>query len=151
MFIDIEQTEGERFQFFTSTVNPETGDVVYGDPVPDAWVELRSTRPFFEKLNKNRAKKVEHVLNPKTRQMERITYFPEQTVAEQLAELDDAYDYAIVNFSGFADKKTGDEISMTRENKLKMMKVPVFDRFVAKCFKLLDAATVSAAKDEEKN
>jgi hypothetical protein len=149
MFIDLDQT-GERFQFFHSTVNPETEEIIYGDPLPDVWVELRPTTAFFEERNKGRARKVEHILNPKTRQMERISYYPELTGEEQAKELEDAYDYAILNFVGFTDK-AGNDIPCTRENKIKMMRVPVFSRFVMRCLKVIGASEAEAAKEEEKN
>jgi len=40
MFIDLSQ-EGERFQFFTSSISPTTGDPVYDEPNGDAYVTLR--------------------------------------------------------------------------------------------------------------
>jgi len=146
MIFDLEKTEGERFPFFTSTMDPTTGVITYDPPEGDAWVELRPMGPFFEERMSKRPKKTEHIHNPKTRQLERITYYPELSIDEVKKERDDAWDYAIVGLGNFKDK-SGKIIECTRENKLKMIKVPVFVRFCERCFDII--ANSGASKEEE--
>jgi hypothetical protein len=131
----VEQAEGERFQFFTSTVDPATGKITYDDP-GDAWVELRPMQPFFESQLTKRKKITEHVHNPKTRQLERISYYPELSIEEAKKERDDAWDYAITGYGNFKDK-SGVTIEFSRENKLKMIKNPMFTRFCERCFEIM--------------
>jgi hypothetical protein len=149
MIFDLEQEEGERVQFFTSSVDPSTGKITYDDPVDDAWVELRPMQPFFEERIAKRKKITEWVHDPKTRQLTRQTYYPELSVDEAKKERDDAWDYAITGFGNFKDK-TGAIIECTRENKLKMIKNPVFIRFCERCFEVMANSGVSK-EVEEKN
>ena len=88
-------------------------------------------------------------MNPKTRQMERIAFYAELSVEDAKAERDDAFDFAITGIENFKDAKTGTIITCTRENKLALMKVPVFDRFFARCQQLLSSSGVK--EQVEKN
>jgi len=149
MLINLETNEGEWFPFQNSTISPSTGEPVFDDPVSDARVQIRSMTPFFEERIAKRKRQTEHVMNPKTRQMERITYYAELSIEEAKAERDDAYDFAITGIEGFKDAKTGQIITCTRANKLALMKVPVFDRFFAKCQQVL--ANSGVKEQESKN
>lgn len=149
MLINLETNEGEWFPFQNSTISPSTGEPVFDDPVSDARVQIRSMTPFFEERIAKRKRQTEHVMNPKTRQMERITYYAELSIEEAKAERDDAYDFAITGIEGFKDAKTGQIITCTRANKLALMKVPVFDRFFAKCQQVLASSGVK--EQESKN
>jgi hypothetical protein len=151
MFFELESGQGEWFPFFGSHFDPITGDTIYEDAVSDAKVQVRSMTPFFEEKIAKRKREVEHVYNPKTRQMERITFFKELSVEESKAERDEAWDYAITGIEGFKDSKTGKIIECTRENKLALMKNPVFDRFIARCQQLIASSGVKEAKELEKN
>jgi len=152
MFLNLDQTEGERFQFFKSYNDPTTGDAIFeNEPEGDAWVTLRPIQPFLEKCIEKRKTIVEHVFNPKSRAMERLSNLQEFTTEEAKKERDDAWDYAIISFENFKDSKTGKEIECTRENKLKLMKIPVFDRFIARCMKILADAGVVDKEEQEKN
>jgi hypothetical protein len=150
MIFDLDQTDGEWFPFFTSTIDARTGDVNYDDPMSDAMVQIRSMQPFFEEQFAKKKKNIEHVLNPKTRQMERIAFYPELSTAEIKQEQEDAWDYAITGLKNFRDKQ-GNIIECTRENKIKLMKVPVFDRFIAKCFQTMANTSAMAKEESEKN
>ena len=147
MFLDLEvQETGEWFAFFGSHIDPTTGDVIYDQPVENgARVKIRSMGPFIEERLAKRKMEVERVLNPKTRAMERLRYYPEQSMEEILKEREDTYDYAIMDFENFKDKNTKKVIECTRENKTKMMKIPVFDRFVARCLQTLGESGVQEA------
>lgn len=151
MYLDLDSSEGERFQFFASTIDPVSGDVVYGDPKGDAYVTLRPMQPFFEDRLAKRQLKVDHVLNPKTKAMERITYYPDLSFDEVKREREDAWDYAILTWEGFMDEKTKQDIECTRENKIKLMKIPVFDRFIARCFQLMAESGIKEEEALEKN
>jgi hypothetical protein len=151
MLFDINSTEGEWFPFFSSHIDPVTGEPIYEEPQTDARVQIRSIAPFIEEKMAKRKRIAEHVYNPKTRAMERVSYYPDQTPDEIRAERDDLWDYAITGIEGFKDSKTGEIITCSRENKLKLMKVPVFDRFVARCQQLLASSGVKTKEDEEKN
>jgi len=145
------QKEGEWFYYFTSHISQTTGEIVYDDPVDYAKVKIRSMAPFIESRLSSRKKQVEHVVNPKTRAMERIEYFPELSIDEIKAEREDTYDYVIQGLKGFRDRRTKKEIKCTRENKIKLMKIPVFDRFIARCLQLLSDSTVQIEEQAAKN
>jgi len=152
MYIDLDlQQEGEWFNFFSSRIDEATGEVIYDEPVKDARVKIRSMAPFIEQRVGIRKRQYEHVVNPKTRQMERIAYYPELSIDELKAEREDTWDYIIQDFEGFADKKTGKEIKCTRVNKIKMMKITLFDRFVARCQQILADSGVHLEEQETKN
>lgn len=149
MIIDLEEKGGEWFSFFKSGL--VDGKVVYEDPEPDAGrVCVRSLVPFFEQHQAKRKRKVEHVLNPKTGAMERIPYFDEPSVEEARKERDDAWDYVITGLENIFDTK-GEPVECTRENKLKLMSIPVFDRFIARCLQLLAESGVKTEEAERKN
>ena len=148
--LNLDLNEGEWFQFFGSHIEPN-GEIVYEEPVSDARVQIRSIAPLLQERFAKRKKSVEHVYNPKTMGMERVSFFPDPKPEELQAERDDVWDYAIVAFENFREKKTGELISCTRENKLKMMKVPVFDRFVARCQQLLSDSSIRDREVAEKN
>jgi hypothetical protein len=149
MLFSLDSSEGEWFPFQNSKIDPLTGDPVFDDPVSDAKVQIRSMTPFFEERIAKRKRQTEHVMNPKTRQMERIAFYAELSIEEAKAERDDAFDFAITGIEGFKDAKTGKLITCTRENKLALMKVPVFDRFFARCQQLLASSGVK--EEMEKN
>ena len=150
MDFNLDQTEGEWFQFFGSHIDPN-GEVIYEDPVSDARAQVRSIVPFIEERISKRKRIVEHVYNPKTRAMERLSHFEELTPEQAKAERDDLWDYAITAFENFKDSKTGELITCTRENKLKLMKVPAFDRFIARCQQLISDAGIKEKEVTEKN
>ena len=142
MFIDLDATQGEWFPFQNSKIDPVSGEPTFDDPVTDAKVQIRSMTPFFEERIAKRKRQTEHILNPKTRVMDRISFYAELSVEEAKAERDDAFDFAITGIEGFKDAKTGKMIDCSRESKLALMKVPVFDRFFARCQQLLSSSGV---------
>jgi hypothetical protein len=151
MILDIEKgSEGDWFSFFESSVN-EKGEVEYADPKPDAGrVRIRSIAPFIEERQAQRKKKYEFVLNPATRSMERVGYHEDQTPEQTKKDRDDIWDYAIVDIEDFTDGK-GKPILSTRENKSKLMGLPIFDRFIGRCLQLIASAGAQAKEDEAKN
>jgi len=151
MLINLEIDQGEWFPYFGSRIDAATGDIVYEEPSSDAKVKIRPMGPFIEDRVSNRKRQVEHVLNPKTRQMERVSYYPELSTTELKTERDDTWDYVIQDWEGFKDAKTGKEIECTRANKIALMKLPVFDRFIARCQQLLAESGVQEAEEQGKN
>ena len=75
-------------------------------------------------------------------------YVPELSLEEGKAERDDAWDYAITGIENFKDSK-GKIITCTRENKLALMKVPVFDRLVARCLQILASSGVKEKEEHQ--
>jgi|GEM_PF-1264025 len=151
MFVDLDVELGHRFQFFSSTLDPFTNEPVFDEPAGDGYFTLRSMQPFFESQNGKRKKVAEIVFNPKIRAMERITYLPELSEEESRDQMEAAWDWAIVDFEGFKDKATKQVIPVTRENKVKMTKNPVIQRFLSKCFKTIDEESVVAEEKQAKN
>ncbi|HOD97823.1 MAG TPA: hypothetical protein PLT63_03515 [Syntrophales bacterium] len=151
MLIDLSRDQGEWFPFQQSHIDPITGEPIFDPPASEAAVQVRSLAPFYEARIAKRERKVEHVYNPKTRAMERISYIEELSPAAARAEAEDAFDYAITGLKGFEDSRTGEELKCDRATKIALMQVPVFDRFIARCFKLLAASGIKEREDTEKN
>ena len=145
------ETQGEWFKFFKSEVK-ENGEVKYLDPEKKAGkVCLRIASPdAIEGIQAETRKKVhEFVRNPQTRQMERVVYF-DQTAAQEKKERELIWDYAIQDWQNLHDKD-GKDIPCTIENKLKLMAVPQFARFVGRCLQLITGADVELEEVEAKN
>jgi hypothetical protein len=151
MLFDLDVQQGEWFPFQNSRINPESGEVEWDEPEKDAKVQIRPMGPFFEEKIMKRKRVAENVYNPKTRAMERVSFFQELSAEEAKHERDEAFDYAIIGLQGFKNSKSGEVIQCTRENKLALMRVPAFDRFFAKCQQLLSSSGVKAQEEAEKN
>jgi hypothetical protein len=150
MIIDLDARDGEWFSFFGSKMN-EKGETVYDDPLPDAGrIQIRSLVPYFEANRSKQKRKHEFVLNPQTRQMERVSYYDEPGMEATQKERDDAWDYCITGIENVFDAQ-GNAIECTRENKLKLMMIPPFNRFVARCLELLSEVGVKTKEEERKN
>jgi len=150
--IDLEELdEGTWFQWQESHFDPEKGEFVFDPPTSEAKVKMRGAGEFFQKRLADRKRVREIVLNPKTRQMEAVSYFKDLTPEQEQKEREDGYDYMIVDFENFKNKKTGEIIECNRKNKIALMKVPAFDRFVAKCLRVLSGIEEKEKEDEEKN
>jgi deoxyadenosine/deoxycytidine kinase len=151
MLFDLDSTQGEWFTFFTSHIDLNTGEIVYDDPISDARVQIRSIVPFFEERISKRKRAVEHIFNPKSKAMERLTYFEDLTYEQARVEQEDTWDYAITGIENFKDSKTGELITNTRENKIKLMKNPMFDRFIARCLQIISNSGAKIKEETEKN
>ena len=145
------ETEGTWFKFQTSHFDKDKKEFVFDDPEEGA-AEFcfRSMIPYFVEKMKSRKRKFEFVLNPSTRAMERVSYYPDLTAEEQQKETDDAADYAITGIKN-AKWADGKPIECTRENKLKLMKDEQFDRFFGRCIKLITEMAASEAEVAAKN
>ena len=149
IIFDLDEATGDWFDFFESRIDIKTGDVTYDDPKPGTGrICLRDMGVFMRERRRNRVKKTKFVQNTGTRAMEQIELL--QTAEEEAQERDDGFDYAITGFEDFFDAK-GKPIKCTRENKLKLLAIPVFDRFVARCFEMQQNASKIQAQVTEKN
>lgn len=150
--IDLEELDdGTWFKWQESHFDSKKGEFVFDPPTSDARVKIRGMTEFFQKRLADRKRVREIVLNPKTRQMEAVSYVKDMTPEQEKKEREDGYDHMIVDFENFKNKKTGEVIECNRENKIALMKAPSFDRFVARCLRILGGVEVEERRDEEKN
>lgn len=149
---DLEKDDqGDWFSFFDSSYDQSTGEIVYKEPEENAaQFRIRSMGPFWEKRRDSRKKQYKMVVNPKTRQMERVGYYDDLSPEEQKKENDDAWDYAITGIIDAYDA-TGNPIECTRDAKLKLVEIPVFLRFISRVFQILSETGVKRDEDSEKN
>ena len=148
---NLEESQGDWFDFFESRVDLNTGEVTYDDPKPDTGsVCFRPAREFIIARMTERKKDSKFVLNPKTRAIERVELNKNLTSEEVQKEQDDLVDYSITGFKKLFDME-GNPIECTRENKIKLAKVPVFDRFMARCMEMQVNADVQQTETSEKN
>ena len=137
VFFDLDDEEGTWFQYFGSHVDEKSGEIVYEDPVDYARARIRNDGVFLEERVKKQKRSRELVLNPKTRQMEMVSYFEEQPMEKLMAESDDLYDYAITGLEGFKNRKTGEVLECTRKDKIALRRNGAFRRFYEKCQRIL--------------
>jgi hypothetical protein len=145
------EAQGEWFKFFCSEVR-EDGTTKYLDPEEDAGkVCIRIADPeTVESIQAQTRKKVsEFAWNPKSRAMERVTFY-DQTAAQEKKERELIWDFAIQDWKDIIDTK-GNQIPCTLENKLKLMSNPQFARFVGRCLQLISGANAETAEGAEKN
>jgi len=148
---DFKESEGDWFEYFESSFDMKTGEIIYDDPKPGTGRAcFRSTMPFVKEHEDKREIVKSHVFNPKTRAMDYEEHPKSRTPEEKQQYNDDMYDYAIVGLENFFDAE-GNALECTRENKLKLAKVPVFDRFMARCMELQLNAKSKQAEVTEKN
>lgn len=148
-----EPQDGTWFPFFTSSVDPATGETKYDDPLPGAAeFRIRSLKPFHEERLSQRKRERDMVFNPKSRSMEKVTSFKEQTIEEIRKDRDDAIDYAITGIrNAFWDEAGKQPINNSREDKLKLRSISVFDRFLASVWQIIEEQEVAEVKAQEKN
>lgn len=142
---------GDWFEFFSSKFDPATGEVIYDKPEEGAAeFRIRSMQPFWEERLGGRKKQHKFVQNPTTRAMERVSWYDDLPLDEQKKENDDAWDYAITGFKN-AFSAPDVPLECTRENKLKLIAIPVFARFAKCVFEIISEAGVKQKEDSEKN
>ena len=149
---NLEKTdEGDWFAFFSSRPNAATGEIEYSKPEKGgAEFRIRSTNQFWEERRKGRVKENKMVLNPTTRAMERVSYFPDLPPEEEAKELDDAWDYAITGMKN-AFSAPGVPMECNRENKMKLRALPVFVRFFFRVQEIISEVGVRRKEEVEKN
>jgi hypothetical protein len=145
------EEQGDWFAFFSSKIDQSTGEISYNPPEPDAAeFRVRSMASFFENRRKGRKKEYKMVLNPSTRAMERVGYFEDLPAEEATKENEDLWDYAITGIKN-AFSASGEPIECTRENKLKLLEIPIFLRFMTRVFQMLTEAGIKQKASAEKN
>jgi hypothetical protein len=145
------EVQGEWFKFFRSEIK-EGGEVVYLDSEPDAGrVRIRiADAGAIDQIRVQTRKVVkEFVLNTRSKAMERVEY-EDQTPEQKRKEGELIWDHAIQGWEGILDKD-GNEIPCTTENKVKLMGIPQFARFVGRCLQIITGANAGMAEDEAKN
>lgn len=151
---DLDKEElGDWFAFFGSRIDVSTGEIVFDKPEEGAAeFRIRSTLPFWEERRKGRKKESKFVLNPTTRGMERVVWYEDLPENQAAKENDDAWDYAITGIrNAFKDDEKTQPIECTRENKLKLIRMPVFVRFINRIFLIQNEAGVKQREASEKN
>lgn len=152
MKFDLNQgSKGEWFPYFGSTVRAD-GTVDYAEPQPGAArVCLRiADAETLEKIHaQTRAKKAEFVLNPQTRQMERVVYY-DQAPDQAKKERELIWDHAIVDWEGIEDADSK-PIPCTAENKMRLINIPEFARYIGRCLQIMGTAEADQAEASEKN
>jgi len=144
--------------FDSEELNPPTRFYYYHNgKKTDQWIELRlasdeDNKNIFRSIGVK--EKVNNIYNPKTRQMDRQTYF--DTNEEQMDRYNEAmWDFSIVDwYLVKRDRKeeTEDSIPCTRENKiLYMRKSPKFSSWVASCLEKLRETLSEVGEAESKN
>jgi len=145
------EEQGDWFPFFSSHVDPSTGEIVYDKPEEGAAeFRIRSMGPFWEERRKGRKRQYKMALNTATRAMDRVGYYEDLEGEEAAKENEDAWDYAITGMNK-AFSAPGVPIECTRESKLKLIRIPVFVRFITRAFITLNESGVKQKEDAEKN
>lgn len=143
--------QGDWFSFFSSHIDKTTGEIVYEPPEKGAAeFRIRSMGPFWDERRRDRKREHKMVLNPSTRQMERVSYYEDLPADQAARENDDAWDYAITGMKN-AFSAPGVEIKCDRESKLKLIAMPVFLRFISRVFVIMSEAGVKQKEASEKN
>jgi hypothetical protein len=141
---------GTWFPFQESTVDPLTQDPIFDEAEKGAGeILLRSSTPFIRKQAAGQEIQTKPVMNSLTRRME-FAPVDRRTPEQKQQEQDDMWDYVIVDWKGFKDAN-GKEIPCTRENKLLLMDVDRFIRFVGHALKIIDQYTEVKKEKLEKN
>lgn len=144
------QELGDWFSYFGSHIDDDTKKLVYEDPKPGAAkIRIRNIANFIEEATKGRQKEHSMVLNRATRSMERVTWFKDLSPEEDQKMSDDAWDYAITEWEGVIIK--GERIPCTKENKLRLLKIPSFVRFCNRAFQILSEVVEKDEKEKVKN
>ena len=152
MFINLSAiSEGEWFPFRMSTVNPDTGETIWGEEMPGVRVKIKSWKKFFENSFLSREQIAEWKVHPKTHQNQKHINQKQMTPKEIIVQKEDGIDYAILEWEGFKDKKTKKDIECNRENKIAMMSLDFFDRFFSDAQLSIDRKKIEEAEEKEKN
>lgn len=146
-------SKGAWFPFVGSKITDQLDEkgnpvIEYFEPEKDAGrvqVSLLDAEILDEIYSKTRKPRIDFVKNPDSRKMERVDSFT-QTAKQKREEFDLTWDAAIKDWKGILDK-SGKEIPCTYENKLKMMKIPVFARFITKCLDDLNKEKENSEKN----
>ena len=146
-----DDAKGEWFKFFRSEIK-EGGEVAYLDPEADAGrvrIRIADAGTIDEIRTQTRKVVKEFVLNTRSKAMERVEY-EDQTPEQKRKEGELIWDHAIQGWEGILDKD-GNEIPCTTENKVKLMGIPQFARFVGRCLQIITGANAGSEEAAIKN
>ena len=154
--------QGDWFPFFGSTVDVANSEIVYHDPEPDAAeFRIRPMGPFWAEHRKGRKREYKMALNPRTHAMERVPYYPDLPPEEEAKANDDAWDYCITGFKNAFSRAAvmdGEKVvepavplECTRENKLALVEIPAFNRYIQRVFLIQSEAGIGEQEVQEKN
>lgn len=151
IILDIDDnSEGRWFTFFYSNIDPNTLEVIYGDPIEGGpQMLIRDPAPLWREKSDKRKKEKKIVPNPKTRGMCVVEDEIELTPAQKKAENEEFCDYVIQGVKGFTMK--GKEIKNTVADKVKLMENPQVAMFVQKCIQDLQKLSIQEKQTETKN
>ena len=146
-----QEDKGDWFDFFESEVDLATGEIIYFPPKAGTGRAcFRSAKDLLMEQLSKLGKEHKFVLNPKTRSMERVEFYSTQSPADAQKDADDRIDHMITGLENFFDG-SGKPIKCNRENKLLLSKVPMFDRFMARCIELQLNLRANEKETIEKN
>lgn len=141
--------EGQWFQFFESEVLPDGSTIKYHDPKPDAgWFQIRQgTTEILDAIRQKTQgeRQVNFVPNPNTRQMERVISY-DQSPEQAKQEREMMWDYSIVSWRDIKDGK-GEELPVTLENKMRLLNVLIFLRFLNRCLEIIGEQMEASQKN----
>ena len=143
--------QGDWFQFFTSKHDLATGEIVYDAPEEGA-AEFcfRNPSSFWEEQRKGRKKEYKMVVNPLSKAMERVGYYPDLSIEEAMKERDDSWDFVITGMRNARWTENGPEMECTRENKLKLLKNSSFLRYANRVIEIVTETGIKTKEEEEK-
>jgi hypothetical protein len=142
-----------------ANLNPPTRFAwVEDDKETNQWISVRlaseaDNKNFFASVGVK--EKVERVVNPKTRAMERMTYFDSSDEQRDLFN-EAVWDFSIADWFLESDDKDEDGVPIpipcTKENKIALMRgSPRFAAWVAKCLESLRGMLEGYEATESKN
>lgn len=143
---------GAWFPYFASRQD-EDGAITYLPPDPASKDRVFINPPLtVEQLEaiyaRTRTRKSEFVINPKTRQMERVTYF-DQSPEQMRQEFEEIFCVIIGEYE--LTDADGAKIPVTRESKIQLMRHPEFARYVNRCLQMLEMSEAERKEQLEKN
>lgn len=142
MYLELGKKDGQWFPFRMSTIDENTGEIVWSDPIEGMEVQIRSWKPFFEERISKRYLETLWKVHPKSHAYEPHTKFKDLTVEEAKIEREEAQDYAITGLKGFKNKTTREPYPCTKEVKLGLLAYDWFDRFFADCQNKVDSFAI---------
>lgn len=143
-------SKGDWFAFCESKL--VDGKVEFLEPAKDAGrvcVRIADGETMEKIQAQTRTRKREFVKDKETRQMVGVLYI-DQTPEQEKKERELIWDHAIVAWEGLLDSE-GEEIPCTLENKMKLMAIPMFARFIGHCFEVINNNEAEGKVAAEKN
>lgn len=138
---DLENLDsGTWFTYCNSKIDEKSGDVKFDEPLDSAGrICIRQadfeTLENIEKIAGGKLKR-EFVLNPNSKAMELVEY-RDRSIDEKRKDREMLWDHVICDWEGLKDKN-GNDIPVTLENKMKLIQIPAFFRFIQHCLDIFN-------------